>query len=239
MNVRSILWTGLILLAGPAAAQALEPFSASYEVWIDGKRQGISRMRLESLGDTRWHYRVHAEGTAGLARLADAELKQDCEFELVDGRPRLLTSHQRSTSLFRDREVRTRFDWQRGSVHWDGDVKADRRGPVSLHPDAVTDALLNLQLGLDSADAAPGSVLRYHRYERGKALPVEYRVGSTETVRVPYGELNALPLRQHDTDKDRITSAWYAADLPPTPLRITRSEAGEVRYELRLIELTR
>ena len=233
---RAIAVLGLALLAGPAAA--LTPFVARYEVWVDGKRQGVSQMRLTDLGNGLWRHEIEAEGTAGMARLLDAELQQSSEFRLVDARPQPQQARQRMASLLREREVITHFDWQRGEARWSGDVKPDRRGPLPLSADAITDALLNLCLGLDCNQPA-GTWLRYQRYERGKAMPVAYRIGARETIRVPLGERSAVPLRWQDDGGKRTTTAWYAADLPPTPLRVQREEDGRVRYELRLLEVAR
>lgn len=224
-------------LAAPDAAQALQPFEARYEVWVDGKRQGVSRMQLKRLGDGRWQHRLEAEGTAGLARMAGFEMRQDTRFRLVDGRPRMDESAVESEALLRKREVRTVFDWGHGEARWEGDVKKDRRGPLALEADATNGSLLNLQLALDAATARAGSTLSYPLFERGRIDRQTYTVGTLTEVTTPAGRFQAVELVNRRPDKQRVTTLWYAPGLPPTPVRMLQTERGKPKYELRLLEV--
>lgn len=229
----------LLLLATaalPAAgtALALQPFEAHYEVWLNGKRQGESTIRLERLADGRWRHRVDAAGTAGLARLAGAEVQQDSEFRLVAERPRLDATRMRSEAALRQREVRAAFDWDAGEVRWDGDVGAGRRGPLPLQPDAANGPLLNLLLALDVARAPTGTRLSYPLFERGRVTRQEYLVGPLEAVRTPAGEFDAVRTTSERPERGRTTTLWFAPGLPPTPVRLLQTEHGKDKYELRL-----
>lgn len=238
------LAAGALLIAGvaacgmaPGAAQALQTFEARYEVWVDGKRQGISRMQLERLAGDRWQHRLEAEGTAGLARMAGFELRQRSRFRLVDGRPRMDDAVVESEALLRRREVRTVFDWSSSQARWEGDVKPNRRGPLPLEPGATNGSLLNLQLALDAATAAPGSTLSYPLFERGRIERQQYTVGALAEVATPAGRYYAVELVNRRADKQRVTTLWYAPGLPPTPVRMLQTERGKPKYELRLLEL--
>jgi hypothetical protein len=221
-----------------AATPALQPFEARYEVWLNGKHQGESTIRLERLGDGHWRHRVAAAGTAGLARLAGVEAEQDSEFRLVAERPRMDAARVRSEAALRRREIRTAFDWQAGTAHWEGDVKPDRRGPLPLEPGATNGPLLNLLLALDVAAAPTGSRLRYPLFERGRIDRQEYRVGALEAVTTPAGRFDAVPVVHERSRRDRVTTLWFAPGLPPTPVRMLQTEGGKPKYELRLRGIT-
>ncbi len=234
---RSVVAAALLLAAGSLAATELRPFSAEYEVLIDGKSQGSSRMTLTEEASGSWLHSVEAKGTAGLARLSGFGANQTSHFRLVDGRPQLLSSISRSETLIRSREVRTVFDWDAQVARWEGDLKPDQRQPTPLSPDAVNGPLLNLVLALDSgADA--GTVLRYRLFDRGSADAVDYTVGPVEPISVPAGRFEAVPVRGERPAKRRVVSAWYAPDLAPTPVRMLQVETGKPTYELRLISVT-
>jgi hypothetical protein len=224
-----------LLVPGAALAAVLQPFEARYEVWLNGKRQGESTISLLQLPDGRWRHRLDAAGTAGLARLAGAEAQQDSDFSLVGDRPRLEAARARSEAALRKREVRTEFDWQRGEARWDGDVKADQRGPLPLEPGATNGPLLNMLLALDVPKAAAGARLSYPLFERGRLDHQEYRVGALETVQIPAGRFEAVPVVNERPSKQRYTTLWFAPGLPPTPVRMLQLENGKPKYELRLI----
>lgn len=236
--IRTLMFAAA-LWSGAAMAADLQPFTARYAVSVDGKPQGESVMRLERAG-TGWRYRVEAVGTRGVAKLAGFELQQDNRFDVVDGRPRLIEATSSSDALFRHREIRTVFDWQRGQARWEGDVDKDRRGPEPLTPDATNGALLNLMLALDSAEKPPaGQVLRYQQYEKGEAKPVEYVVGTEQVVDTPFGTVKAVALRYDRPQKRKTTTAWYAESVPLTPVRVLQTEDGKAKYELKLLGLQR
>src|SRR5690606_13616406 len=98
-------------------------------------------------------------------------------FALVDGRMRPQQSSVRSAALLRQRQVLGHFDWDAGTVHWSGDVKPQRAGPVALLEGALTPPLLNLALARDVPGSAAGTQLHYTVVDRGRAEQVTYRVG--------------------------------------------------------------
>lgn len=230
---------GLLLMACalPASAVDVRAFSASYEVLIDGKPQGRSNVTLVEESPGVWRHLMQAEGTRGLARLSGYGMRQDSRFRLVQGRPQLQSAESRSEVLVRSRTIRTLFDWDAGVARWEGDVKPDQRGPIALSPDAANGALLNMLLALDVSQARAGTELRYRLLERGDADELRYVVGGREAIEVPAGRYQAVAVRGERPEKQRVTTAWYAADLPPTPVRMLQVEAGKSSYELRLASL--
>jgi len=232
------LLVAMLSVAGVAVAKDLRAFTASYEVFIDGKSQGLSEMRLSESSPGQWLHQIESRGTRGMARLSGFAASQSTRFELVDGRPRIASATSRSELLVRTREVQSSFDWDAGVVRWSGDLKPHERAPTPLTPDAVNANILNLMLAIDSRSAAPSSVLRYRLFERGSVDEVDYRIDGRESLTVPAGTFDAVRLRGERPSKRRVITAWYAADLPATPVRLLQVEEGKSSYDLRLSKLT-
>lgn len=236
MKLAGLLAVLALSTCADAGAHLLQPFEASYEVWLDGKHRGSSTIALAALEGDRWQYTLQAEGS-GLARLAAAEVNQVTQFDLAGEHPRLLESNAEDSMLLRSREVRTQFDWDRLQARWSGDVKRDQAGPVPLEPGATNAQLLTLLLALAAPVAPPGSILSYPVYERGRMQRQDYTIGRAEPVDVPAGRFIATPAINERPDKQRTTTVWISADLPPTPVRLLQMQDGRARYELRLVEL--
>ncbi len=237
-SLRSIAMVLLMAVVPPAAASELRAFSATYDVYIDGKAQGRSDMRLVEESPGHWLHTVEAKGTSGLARLSGFAATQTTRFQMLDGRPRLLSAQSKSEVLIRSREVNTEFDWEAGVARWEGDLKEHERAPTPLADRVVNAGLLNVLLAIDSATAPAASRLEYRLYERGSAEAVDYTVGTVAKTKVPAGTYDTVRLRGERPAKKRVITAWYAATLPPTPVRLRQVEEGKPSYELKLVSLT-
>ena len=216
----------------PLAAQDLAPFSARYEVLIEGKSQGSSELTFVQTAPQRWRLSLEANSTAGMARLAGLRSRQHSDFAEADGQLRLLRSEVRNGTRLGTREVVTEFDWARRQARFSGDVDRDRRGPLPLTASAATRESLNLLLALSASAARPGQMLRFDLLDRGRERASEWTVLAAEAVSVPAGRFDATVVRERRGDRD--TTAWFSPDLPPLPLRVLRTIDGEARYELRL-----
>lgn len=232
-------FAALAVGASPSHAQAnaLEPFTARYEVLRDGKSQGEAVMRLERIDGERWRFVNEVRGTSGMARLSGFEMSESTEFEaLPDGRLKPLSARAEGGVSLRRRSIETVFDWSANQVRWSGDAKPDQRGPAPLGADTVNPQLLNLALAQRLRAGAEGRI-RLDLVNRGDSDPVEYNVRGREQVSVPMGRREAVALHHRRADKDREITLWIDPALPPAPLRVLQREDGKDAYELRLIEL--
>jgi hypothetical protein len=228
----------LLALAAPlAAAEPPQGFHAEYEVFVDGKAAGESVMELRDLGRGHWQHRLGATGTRGLAKLARFSTEQTVSLAMHDGRPRLLGAAMQQRSLMRDRDLQVEFDWPAQTVRWLGDINEDEPAQRPLVGVPATGSSLNLQLAFDARQHAAGERVHYVLHDRGRASELDYVVGRAEPIEVPAGRFQAVPLRGERREKQRVTVAWYDPALPPTPVRVLQTEAGEDKYELRLRRL--
>ena len=215
-----------LAVAGPA--QALEPFTATYEAWYQGSRAGDGVMRLAPAGDNRWTYSLDVKGTSGMAAITGADLSQRTTFEVVDGRWRPLAGSDSSKLLFKSTTRKATYDWRAGEARWTGDVKPERAGPVRLQAGDMDAMLLNLAL---ARDVAAGKSLNYRLVDNGRAKPHHYKVAGKERVTIEGQAREATKVVR--TDGDKQTIAWIVEGLP-VPARILQREDGKDQMDLRI-----
>lgn len=226
---------GSIVLMAASSAQALElaPFSARYEVLHDGKPTGETTLSLERDGDF-WRYRLRVEGTKGLARIAQAEADQWVRLAVKGDALHPVLARAEVNTLFTHRRIITVFDAANGQVRWEGDLDHDRRGPLPLSERATNATLLNLQLGIALAAAPPAKTrLEFDVCEKGRCEAVAWTVLANAPLDSALGRLETRRARREQPNKQRVTTVWYALQGPPAPLRLSQTEAGRPKYELR------
>ncbi|MDZ4350111.1 MAG: DUF3108 domain-containing protein [Xanthomonadaceae bacterium] len=236
MNPKHLLLAlALLLPCAIAQAASFEPFKATYEVWVNGKRQGLSIMTLSRNGDGLWRYDIKMEGTQGMARFLGAEVDQTTTFEMHDGRPRPITATSFSKVMLKTIERSGHYDWQAGEARWEGDLKAHRLGPVSLSPGDLNSGLINLALAQD-VQARPrlGEVIDYRLVDEGRVRDYQYRIESTEMISVGETEHSALRVARGNDERRQI--AWIVAGLQ-LPARVLEENEGKPGFDLRLLKI--
>lgn len=225
--LRAALGAATLLAAIPALA--LEPFTATYEAWYEGSRQGDGVMRLAPAGDGRWTYSLDVRGTEGMAAIAGADLSQSTTFDVANGHWRPLAGSDSSKLLFKSSTRKAAYDWNRGEARWTGDVKPERAGPVKLRAGDMDAMLLNLAL---ARDVAAGKTLSYRLVENGRAKQHVYKVAGKEQVTIGGRAHEATKVVR--TDDDKQTVAWVVKGIP-VPVRILQRDDGEDKMDLRLV----
>ncbi len=227
--LRAAVGAAMLLAAIPALA--LEPFTATYEAWYEGNRQGDGVMRLASAGDGRWTYSLDVRGTEGMAAIAGADLSQSTTFDVANGHWRPLAGSDSSKLLFKSNTRKATYDWKRGEARWTGDVKPERAGPVKLRAGDMDAMLLNLAL---ARDVAAGKALSYRLVENGRAKQHVYKVAGKEQVTVGGRAHEATKVVR--TDDEKQTVAWIVKGIP-VPVRILQRDEGEDKMDLRLVSI--
>lgn len=221
----------LALLGCSAAASALEPFVAQYDVLRNGSKLGEATMRLSNTAGERWRIDLTMRGT-GLMRIAGLNAEQSTVFDTVDGTYRPLSQATLRRAVFTRRQSTGVYDWPARQARWQGDVKKTRRAPVPLQPGDMSGLLINLAV---VRDAQPGRTLDYRFVDDGRTRAHRYVVANeAEPVSVDGLGYSALRVSRVQGGADE-TTIWVV-DGVPTPVRILQRENGEDSYDLRLTE---
>lgn len=234
----SLLLSGTAALASawPAsdarADTTLQPFTASYEAWYEGRRAGTATMHVEHDGDARWRVDLGIRGNRGVAGIVRLNAEQSTVFDEAGGHYRPLSQATvRRAALFQ-RRITGRFDWHARQAQWSGDLREERRKPVPLQDGDMTALLINLAV---MRDAAPGRSLHYRFVDNGRARDHDYYVAD-QTENVTVSELSYEAMRVERTNGGNDETILWVADGVPTPVRILQREDGEDAIDLRLIE---
>ena len=212
------------------AADALEPFVATYDAWNGGKPAGTAHMRLAREGG-HWRIDLDVTGTRGLARWMRLDIDQGTVFDEAGGDYRPLRQDTRRKAMFMGRHVEGVYDWASGTARWSGDIKPERRRPVELRDGDKSGLLINLAI---VRDARPGRLLDYRFVDGGRVREHRYAVAeATERVEVDGLSYDAMRVSRTNGGNDE-TIFWVARGVP-TPIRILQRENGEDAFDLRLV----
>lgn len=210
---------GLVLcLASLPALASLAPFKADYRASYMGVTADGS-MQLERAGEHNWRYTVQVRNQV-------ADLRQSTEFDVAGGHYRPLRSTDSANLVFKRRTVNARYDWAAGQAHWEGDVKADRRGPVALQAGDMDALLINLAI---VRDLAAGKPLRYRMVDEGRIKQMRYTTAGNETIQLGGRAVPVTRVSYVDGDKELI--AWISREFP-VPLRLLQRKNGRDELDL-------
>jgi hypothetical protein len=213
-------------------ALPLSPFSATYEVFSDGRKLGNATMQLDRLEGGNWRIDLDMRGS-GLMRLAGLKMRQTTVFSSDGSHYRPLRQVTTRQTLFSDRVRTGTYDWRAGVATWTGDVKKSRRDPIRLREGDLDALLIDLAV---VRDAAPGATLHYRYVDGGRARDQTYVVAA-EPVSVEIDGLGYSATKVERVDGNDRTEVWVASGVP-TPVRILQVEDGEDSTDLRLVEYT-
>lgn len=214
-------WVAAVLLglaSGPALA--LEPFTADYTAHYMGL-QAKATMQLARQADDQWRYSLNIDNPA-------AKLSQVTTFEEHDGQWRPLRGDDMAQVLIRKRASTATYDWDKAEASWTGDVKDDRKGPITIKPGDLDAMLVNLAI---VRDAPAGKPMQYRMVENGKVSRHAYRIEGTETLEVGGKQRTATKVSRSSDDKELIL--WVVDGLP-APARVLQRKDGKDDMDLRL-----
>lgn len=225
-----LLGSCLAGLASPALA--LEPFTASYQAYNEGKLAGSATMKVANRSAQQWQVDLGVKGTRGFARLARLNIEQSTVFDTIGDQFRPLSQATVRHAVFSGKKMVGIYDWNAKTAQWQGDIKKNRRAPLPLQAGDMSALLMNLAV---IRDAAPGRQLNYRVVDNGRVRDYQYLVAAEpETIAVEELSYSALRVSRANGGNDEMI--FWVADGVPTPVRILQRENGQDTIDLRLVE---
>jgi hypothetical protein len=225
---------GLALAWAGAAWAELQPYSARYSIYRNGKLTGKLDVTLAPEGE-RWALRSELAGTHGLARIVGA---RDSEHVLgrVDEAGRFLPDeYARNTRVagVTDR-WEAAFDWSADRVEVVHDGK--ERFQLPLEGRAMDPLSLKLEVQRRLREPAPD--LGFLMVEEDEIDPQNFRTLEREWLETALGCLDTIPLEKIRNNNRRYTRAWHAPDFGNVEVRVEHGKTGGDHLEMRITELT-
>jgi hypothetical protein len=201
------------ILTFAAQAVELKPMSATYSVTRDGKLQGDTTFTLASNPNGTWTLTSVTKGTSGMARLINADIREQSTFRWKDGRAETLSYDYNQDSSIKHRTRHIDFDAAAKQAH----SQENKDSYTYAIPNGTIDRS-TVQLVLGAALASGVKDLTVSVAQRDRVEQQHFAVTGSEKIEVPAGSFNATRIER--TDMPGKGKSWYATSAGLLPLRI-------------------
>lgn len=210
-------------------AQALEAFAGEYEVFQDGDRIGLARLRLTAVVEGRWIFSTVTEGEGGMAGFLGARIEETSTLDVADGQLGTRNYAYKQEVAWRDRERSLKVDPDSGTVE-----ERDRKQRWNYRAEGPVLDRHALVLAV-SQDLADGGRVRPHAVaHKGEVSEWTFEQGAPEQVETGVGVLEAVRLERIRDNKERRTISWHAPQFGWLPVVIEQIEPDGKQYRMQL-----
>lgn len=221
---RALLLT-LAVLALPAQALELKPFSASYTAdWKQVPVSGTAERSLEKLDGDRWQLDFEAS-------MLVASFNERSQFS-VEGETLLPQSYRlKRSGLGKGKSVKQTFDWEAREV-----VGEDRGKPIRLPLNRGLLDKSTYQIALQQDVAAGKQSMSYQVVDGDEIETYDFRVLGEEVVGTRAGQVDAIKVERvrDPTQTKRQTVLWFAKDWDHLLVRLHQVEKDGKEYQIML-----
>jgi len=226
--MRKVLLPVLLLVSslGVQAAE-LKPMTVAYSVMRDGKAVGEASYSLAANADGTWTLRSQTHGTAGMARLAGLDVREESVFDWRSDHAVGLRYDYRQDATFKHSAQTIEFD--RAAKHARvKDSKGNFDYPI---PDGAMDrASLYLVLGHAAANGVKDVTVAVAG--RDHLEQQHFVAHGEETIEIPAGKFKAVAFER--VDMPGKARSWYSpSSLLPLRIEKTQGDGSTILLELK------
>ena len=225
--MRRALMLVLAVLALPAQALELKPFSASYTAdWKQLPLSGTAERSLKAQENGRWLLSFEAA-------MLVASLTEESTFKVENEAFLPLTYRFNRSGLGKSKQVEQDFDWAEKQV-----IGTDRGEPVRLAINRGMQDKSTYQLVLQHDVAAGKKSMSYQVVDGDEIETYDFRVLGEETVDTKAGQIDAIKVERvrDPTQSSRKTVLWFAKDWDFLLVRLHQVEKDGKEYQIMLEE---
>jgi hypothetical protein len=223
----------LVMMAVPAYAAALEPYTATYSVITHGIRAGESEFTLRSLGSQRWRFSSESHTTGIVSLFRDDSISESSVFTVGDTGQFDAREYHYSRTGDDERTQNILFDWKKCLAH--STYRGDK-ATIKIPRDASDPFLAQLKLSRRVANGMTEGAFTV--VNRNKLDVYHLRVTGKAAVVVPAGGYKTIRVERSEPGSSRKTVFWLAPKLNYVPVKVEQIKDGDsvFRLELRKIE---
>jgi len=215
--------------AGPAVAQAVSTYRASYEIFYKGHRAGLSEFSVMQNTDDGTYRFVSNSRLRGIIAwfVAPRPIVENSSFHVEGGQLRPAAFFYEDGSRKGDDNYRIAFDWPAGAA-----TLTTEDGPREIKLESGYFDRGSAQVAT-MLDAARGAVPGAYRIidDDGLETYAVTKLGDARTT-TGIGELATINFSQQRTGSSRRTILWMAPELRFLPVRIEQTRDGEAETVL-------
>lgn len=220
----------LLLMSSLARAQALDDYSAKYEIEMNGLQAGELTQQLETLTDGLHRFRSATKAKGVVALFRRDTVKETSLWTLSEQqiKPRQYL-YQRSGGK-KDKYLRMDFDWPKNSVHIDDKVHP---WDLEIETGTLEKHVYQVQLRLDLLQNPEQSTFNYLIADGGRIKHYQIERLEQEIITTPLGKIATVKFRRQrdrDSDKDRETTLWCAPELNYLPVKLEHIEKDDTKF---------
>ena len=178
-----------------AAESALRPFTASYNVQLNGFKVGELTRSLKQLDDSSYRLETYAR-TTGLTALFVSDVAKEVSLMQMVGSELLPLKYEYNyTGRGRDVSERQKFDWQQGRLT---SLRNGNRTIIDLAPGTLDKQVFEIAM---RQDLEQGMLAGSHQVAvRGRIRDYDYQVlGNERIVTRPFGEVDTIKVARGTT----------------------------------------
>jgi hypothetical protein len=240
MNVRQIAsalgaWAvAALAINAVQAADAVQPFEASYSVNWHGMTAGVSTLTLEHQEGDRWLYRSSAEARGIFRALPIGQVGMRSELEIgAEGvRPLHFTADDGTSS--RKRDIDVTFDWEHLRIRG---VAAEEKVDEPLTAGVQDD--LSVQIALIRELAAGRVPESFKTFGDRGMREYRYLRDGEETITTAVGMVATVVFHTERTGSPRVTRYWCAPSLGYLPVKVQQKRLDDVEFTLEVRAIKR
>jgi hypothetical protein len=228
------LGLGLALAWSGAAWAELQPYSARYSLYRNGKLTGKFEISLAPQ-ENRWILSSEGSGTYGLARILGAHDEESVLGRAADDGRFIPQQYERRTRVAGvEKSWVATFDWAIDRV----DVVHDGEEHYRLPLDGRALDPLSLKLEMQRRLAEAERNLDFLMVEEDEIDPQNFRRLDSEWLETALGCLQTIPVEKVRHNSRRYTRAWHAPDFGNVEVRVEHGKRDGDHIEMRITELT-
>ena len=222
----------LVLSAGAAAAEGLEPYTASYNGIWKGMTVATSTLKLEQTGDT-WTFSSRSE-PRGIGKLASGVFPPlQVSVARVTDRG-VVPQSFKSSGGDPGKSIELRYDW---NTHRVTGTYEKTKVDLPLTPQVQDDGSVQLAFMVEIlAGRTPPTV---QLIDKNSVREYEFTRDGEATIKTPMGDVHTMVFKSQKKNSPRITRFWCAPDRGYIPMKVQQTKGDDVQWTLEIQSLSR
>ncbi|MGQ8363752.1 DUF3108 domain-containing protein [Glaciecola sp. 1036] len=203
----------------------LKTFSAKYTAYHDEDDVGQASLNLFKIAEDT--YKVVYDSKVSKFFLSDKR-HEESVFQVEGDKLIPQTYEYLRTGTGRNKSLSVSFDAERQKIFIDDKETYDWQGELD-------NQLFRIDLSTQLANKVTDLRYDFINY-RGEKRFYDLQVLDTETLQLPYGQIEATKVRINRETNKRLTYAWFAPSLGYTLVRLQQFKEGKEQGDIQLSE---